>query len=225
MENTQQSEASAEQLPNNWEPVNGQAQPKVYSQEEYANAQAFWTKARQNEIEIAKRLVQKDANELRTLDRELQGKIIKATWWYDDIETLEIMLPTVFNKTETKGWEEWDEDLKQQVKLLKYQMERWNLDVAIDNYKNANKELFNNENAEQLLKEELKYISNELPVDERVRRAAKIALWFTASPTDSAYIKLIEQSTAFVKWWEEENSKQKGSVEEEIASIFKKKHN
>lgn len=47
---------------------NPQGQADVVTKEEYLNAQAFGTKARQNEIAMATKLAQKDSKELHAIE-------------------------------------------------------------------------------------------------------------------------------------------------------------
>ena len=95
-------QAAKAELPNNETPE-GQAQ---YTAEDIKNLQAFWTKAQQEKIEFAKKLVQKDPIELKTLDKELQNKVIKQVYGYDNIEELEIMLPSLFEQEKEKKGED-----------------------------------------------------------------------------------------------------------------------
>ena len=161
-------QADNKELLNNGAPQDGQT-PKMYSDLEYKNAQAFWTKARQNEIAITKKLVQKDPKELKSLDVEMQNKVIKDIYGYDNIEELEIMLPSIF--------EEWDKnqeddiDLKQQVKLLQYQQTKKLVEDEVA------KQIANSEALKAVpdltlkINEELKTISSELPIETRVKKA------------------------------------------------------
>jgi len=64
-------------LTDNQNPDNGQAD--VVTKEEYLNAQAFGTKARQNEIAMATRLAQKDSAELHSIeDSKVKDAVTKS---------------------------------------------------------------------------------------------------------------------------------------------------
>lgn len=55
--------------------------------------------------------------------------------------------------------------------------------------------MFNNNNADELIREELKYITSELPMDERVKRAANNVLGSKYDPTSLAYKAIASASS------------------------------
>lgn len=166
MENKQQ--ASNEELPKTQTPKEGQV---VIGEEEYKNLQSFATTVRQNEIALAIKLVTKDKDELLNIsDKKLQNKVIKELYWYDNLEELQAI--EWFEKEKKE-----DDELisvKQEVKILKYKAEKQEVDMAIKKYLTENN--VNDEEVIDKIKEELKYISSSLDINERVKRAWKIVV-------------------------------------------------
>ena len=168
MENKQQ--ASNEELPKTQTPEEGQV---VIGEEEYKNLQSFATTVRQNEIALAIKLVTKDKDELLNIsDKKLQNKVIKELYWYDNLEELQAI--EWFEKEKEEDKVDNDEliSVKQEVKILKYKAEKQEVDMAIKKYLTENN--VNDEEVIDKIKEELKYISSSLDINERVKRAWKI---------------------------------------------------
>lgn len=76
------------------------------------------------------------------------------------------------------------------MRLLKYQQEVTQIDNAIAEYKMSNPQMFTEDGAEEKLREELKYISDKLPIKERIRRSAQIALAPVVDPSSVAFAAL-----------------------------------
>lgn len=170
MENKQQ--ASNEELPKTQTPEEGQV---VIGEEEYKNLQSFATTVRQNEIALAIKLVTKDKDELLNIsDKKLQNKVIKELYWYDNLEELQAI--EWFEKEKEEDKVDNDEliSVKQEVKILKYKAEKQEVDMAIKKYLTENN--VNDEEVIDKIKEELKYISSSLDINERVKRAWKIVV-------------------------------------------------
>ena len=168
MKNKQQ--ASNEELPKTQTPKEGQV---VIGEEEYKNLQSFATTVRQNEIALAIKLVTKDKDELLNIsDKKLQNKVIKELYWYDNLEELQAI--EWFEKEKEEDKVDNDEliSVKQEVKILKYKAEKQEVDMAIKKYLTENN--VNDEEVIDKIKEELKYISSSLDINERVKRAWKI---------------------------------------------------
>lgn len=79
--------------------------------------------------------------------------------------------------------------LEREVRLLKFKSETSELDSAIEAYVAQNKNVIASAADEVKLRDELKYISNELPVKERIRRASAIA--FGSLPNTNSVYKQI----------------------------------
>lgn len=190
-------------------------QENKIKEDDYKNLQSTYTKANQERIELAKKLVEKDKSEILNIkDKKLQNKVVKDLYWYDNLEELQaIHWDKFFNVTKS------DEDddlttLQQKVRLMEYRAERNQVDIAIKNYLSENK--ITDEDAVDKLKDELKYISKDLEVDERVRRAWKI----TFNNNTSWYLAM---SDKVIKTQTKVEDKQKDTkVSEEFSSILRK---
>jgi len=179
-------QASDEEFQNLNQNPNGQSDdnntPSTYTEEEYKNLQAFWTKANQGLINVSKKLAEKDPKELLWMDAQIQNKIIKDIYGYDNIEELKIMLPDVFENNEDdkygdNGWNNGDalEQMKREQELLKMKLNKKDIDDEIEKYTSINWNVVTSiPNFNEKVKEELKYISSELPAKERVNRATRL---------------------------------------------------
>lgn len=70
---------------------------------------------------------------------------------------------------------------------MKYNSSKSEVENAIKDYKLTNPQYFVDPTAEDKLREELKFISGELPIGERIKKASHIALSPSYDPTASAY--------------------------------------
>ena len=163
-------------------PENGQAD-KTYSEEEYKNLQASWTKANQSLISTSKKLVEKDPKELLWMDAQIQNKVIKDVYGYDNIEELKIMLPDIFEKNDddlNDGYDNGDALLQMKIEqeLLKMKLNKKDVNDEIEKYTSSNSNIASSiPNFDEKVREELKYISSELPTKQRVERATKLVSW------------------------------------------------
>lgn len=176
---------------------------KMYSEEEYKNLQAFWTKANQWLINMSKKLVEKDPKELLSMDSTIQTKVIKDIWGYDNLDELKVMLPDIFEEDDYKWSNKWQwdlEQLKREQELLKMKLNKKDIDDEIEKYTSQNSELVNAiPNFDSLVREELKYISSELPIRDRVNRATKLVSW-TSNINVDAYLRLQWKSNIKSSW-------------------------
>lgn len=154
---------------------------KSYSEEEYKNLQAFSTKANQGLIDVSKKLAEKDPSQLLSMDSQIQNKVIKDIWGYDNLDELKIMLPDVLTQTRDEEKEygtdgnEALEQMKREQELLKMKLNKKDVDDEIEKFTSTHLEVSSSiPNFDEKVREELKYISSELPVRERVNRATKL---------------------------------------------------
>ena len=222
-------EASHEELQNKtWESDEGQAQNKeVIKEEDYKNLQSSYTKANQERIDLALKLAEKDKSSILDIkDRKLQEKIVKEIYWLNNIDEVKVIHWDKFYEEKSNDYNDnEDEDkmskLEKELKLLKYSQTKWEIDNSIEEYKKSNPLAFESEEAEDKLREELSYISDTLPIKERVRRAGSIAFWVNNNSADSAYLDLKEK-WAYVKG--DENNKAPDKIKtknsEELENIF-----
>ena len=174
-----------------------QASKKLVDEEVYKNLQSEYTRNRQNQIKMAVKLVEKDKRELLGLEKDLQDKVIREVYGLENITELKAVYWDEFYKD---GWDNdlyWNDDddktsrLEQEIKILRHRQEKKEIDDAIESFRNNNKVLFDLENSEERIREELKYISSELPVNERVMRAWKAAFGAISS-SDALYAKIMQ---------------------------------
>ena len=186
---------------NNNQNPNGQAD-KIYSEEEYKNLQAFWTRANQWLINVSKKLAEKDPSELLSMDSTIQNKVIKEIWGYDNLDELKVMLPDIFEKDENK-WRRSEDDfeqMKREQELLKLKINKKDIDDEIEKFTSSNSEIVNAiPNFENLVRDELKYISSELPAKERVKRATRLISW-NSDVNVEAYLRLQWKSNIKAGW-------------------------
>lgn len=190
--NNMQQASNEELLKTGASTEDGQA-PNV-SEEDNKNLQAFATKARQGQIDLAIRLAKADKKAILDLDEDLQNKVIKQVYWLNNLEEVKLIHGDDFYVEKNHDDEDNDNrssKLEQEVKLMRYQIEKKSIDDQIEVFKASNKLLFDNDNAEKKLRDELKYISSDLPVEERIKKAARAAFW-AISTNDNLYVKLME---------------------------------
>lgn len=220
MENLQQ--ASNEELLNGQTSPKGEQVDKKYSEEEYKNLQSFATKTSQEKISLAMKLVSKDKKELLAIeDKKLQNKVIKELYWLDNIDEVKLIHWDDFFKDKKEEDESIDDITKiaNELKLLKYNQSKSELERAIDDYKKSNPVFFEEAAAEEKLREEIKYISSELSVWDRIRRASNIVFW--TNNVNEWYRKLQWVENSFVtKTPVKENNTE---VQKEIWEIFSRR--
>ena len=158
---------------------NGQSEqtPKSYTEEEYKNAQAFGTKANQQLINISKQLAESNPKALLWMDANIQNKVVKDIWGYDNVEELKIMLPDVFEDWESSSsnWETTMEDMQRKQLLLERKLEEKDVADEIEKFELWNWDIISTiPDFKDKVREELKYISSSLPAKQRVDRASRL---------------------------------------------------
>ena len=205
----------------------GQAwEDKVISikEEDYKNLQSFSTRANQERIDLAIKLANKDKKSiLEITDKKLQNKVVKEIYNLDNIEEVKLIhWANFYEEREDADEDELSEldKMKRELSLLKYSQSKSEIEWAIEKYKEENKDLFKDEEQEIKFRDELKYISSDLPTKERISRASKIV--FGINATDAAYIALQRQVTSLGNP-QEDWRVAKTKIEDEIKQIFKRK--
>lgn len=170
----------------------------TYSEKEYKDLQAFWTKANQWLIDVSKKLAEKDPKELIWMEASIQNKVIKDIWGYDSIDELKSFLPEVLWESEednSGGWEWFESNdtykkLLREQELLKYKLNKKDVNDEVEKFITAHSELLNSvPNFKEKVIDELKYISSDLPTRERVDRATKLVSW-NSDVNVEAYLQL-----------------------------------
>lgn len=139
----------------------GEVKDELIPKKDYLELQSQSTKWRQNQIDVAIKLVGKDKSEINTLtDDKLKDIVAKQLFGYSTydemvaIEGNDFSTPTDIGDDEDKV-----RKLEKQVKILSYQQQVKELDNAIAKYKAANPSYFTSTDGEVELKESLKLIS------------------------------------------------------------------
>ncbi len=174
---------------NNSEKPEGQAPNEAEKlAESYRSLESEYTKSRQNFIEMAVIAASSSPESiLKIPDKKVQDAVVKRIYGYESLAQLQSIEWNDFYKDKSGDDISEIEKLSKEVKILRHTSESKELDNAIERYKMDNKDLFNASNAEELIRNELKYISTELPHAERVKRAAFNALGSQYDPTSLAY--------------------------------------
>lgn len=160
----------------NQNPNAGQAGGNQYTEEDIRNLQAFGTIANQDKINLAKKLAQKDPNELLDMETTLQNKVIKDIWWYENLDELKIMLPAVFESKEDRKWADDEDGLKRQLELMKYQFTKDKINSTIKQKISELKVPDTIQDIETKIKTKMKLLSSDIETDNAVEIAIKLVL-------------------------------------------------
>lgn len=224
---------NTEFLNNSWASNDGQAQEQtqvnVVKEEDYKSLQAEFTRTKQSTIDLAIKLANKDKQSILEIgDKKLQDKVIKEIYWLNNIEEVKLIHWDTFYK-ERENEEDENEDkfskLERELKLMKYNQSKSEIEKAIEDYKKENKDFFEQSWNEEKLRDELKYISTEISPEDRVKRAWKIIFGLTTSSSDAAYLKMQWVQKHFVSWNDSVKTKTKEEdlISSWVLASFKKK--
>lgn len=189
---TENSSTNVEILENNGTPENGQIQNNGVEQipvEQYKALQAEFTRSRQALIELAVDKATSDPSSISEIkDKSLQNSVVKQLYWFDTYNQAVAVLGSELNAA-SSGNESDDRTatLERELKLLKYNSQKSTIENEIKNYKLSNPQYFVSADSEEKLLAELEFISGNLPVAERIKRAATIAFVPSIDPTTDAY--------------------------------------
>ncbi len=176
---------------------NTQVQAEVVTKEEYLNAQAFGTKARQNEIAMATKLAQKDSKELHAIeDSKVKDAVTKSLLWMSYAEASAVLganFDITASNDDKSGDEANDSQVIRKLKLLEYKDAQREKDSAMSAFIAENPEMFkgNATAMKEHIEKELEFISSSLPISERIRRAATTSLWNPLDKQSLAYNLLL----------------------------------
>lgn len=150
-------------------------------------------------INMAKLLVEENpANVERISDEKIRNKILQEKYWVDNLEELKVMFPDYAKKDD---WEDEDlselEQLKQQVKLMQHNNKKTKTKEAIENIAEKNQDIIKQiPDFEEKLTEELKYISDNIDPNERVKKAFSL---LSGQVPNSATLYWVLQGMSWVK--------------------------
>lgn len=145
----------------------------------YKELQSFATVNRQELIETRVELAMvKPQSLLEIKDKKLQDKVVERLYpSFKNVEELQLVHGKEFWKTE-QVTETIGEDIptpstsiEKELKLIKYQLAKKELNDAISEFKRSNPSIVINEDKEEKLREEVSNISADLSPSERVARA------------------------------------------------------
>ena len=179
-------QASEDELQNQVESEEGQPTVTATTEEDYKSLQSEFTRTQQDRISAYVKLATKDKKEILDItDRKIQSKVVRELYGLDNVEEVEVIYGKDF-WNEKKVEDNSDEDdkylkLEKEIKLTRFQQEKRELDSAIQAIKDKNALSFENPETEEKLRDELRYISKELPLEERIKRASQIVLGNTTS--------------------------------------------
>lgn len=196
------------ELPDNNQNPDGQAD-KTYTEEEYKNAQAFGTKANQQLISISKQLAEQNPKSLKWMEANIQEKVIKEIWGYDNVEELNIMMPELFDEDVSPSWDgDSMEDMKKRQILLERKLDEKNIKDEIDRFEMSNNNITKViPNFWEKVREELKYISSSLPAKDRVDRASRLVTNSRGNIDVESFLAL--QGRNQIKWTSTQTSDEK----------------
>ena len=198
----------------------GQPEDNKPENEEMVKLRNEFTQARQREINASIKLAERDKSSILDLDPETQKKVVKHIYWYNSIEEVKhILWDKFYEHKESEVDEEEDRyaSLEKRLKLNEYQQGQKELDREIEGIKTKNPLAFENPEVEQKIRDELKYISADLPLEDRVKRAASLVV----GNTDDLWRRLkSEGSFSPAKKQGTEENEAKESSKSEINDIF-----
>lgn len=210
---------------NNTPPAEGQGEQatrKVVAEEDYKSLQAEYTKTNQDRINTYIELARRDKSYIESIqDKKIQDKVINSLYSLSNLdEAKAIYWNNFLTKADESEGEIEQEDkadkLEKEIRLMKWQQGKREMEAEIWKLQEKNKNLLSPEDIEKV-KEELKWISDELPLEERVKRAGDFVLRNKYTDEDLAYKMLKE------KWgasWSGSLHTNEAAKNVEIDSIF-----
>lgn len=182
-----------------------------------------FTQARQREIELATQLAERDKKSILNLDYETQKKVVKKLYWLDNLEDVKAIHWENFYEIKEDNDEDEDRTsrLEKELKLLKYNQSKREIDWAIDEVKKDSSIYFEDESFEDKLRQEIRYISPDLDTKERVQRAFSILRNSDISESDKAYKSIRDKWTLSQADIETDNNTEEDEdIKKEFSSIF-----
>lgn len=151
--------------------------------------QSEYTRTRQALIETTATVAKNDPAYINTIkDTKLQNAVVKQLYGFDTYEQAVAVLWNDFNAVDDgNGTGDRTEKLERELKLIKYNSQKSEVDNAIKDFKLSNPKFFVDPTAEEKLRSELQFVSSELAPSERVRRASAVAFVPSVDPTTLAY--------------------------------------
>lgn len=137
-----------------------QTQEQVVPIKDYKNLESFATTNRQELIETAKRLVEKDKNELNFIkDIKVRDKVVKELYGYESFEELTAVEGSEFATPKPEDNEDELAVLRKKVRKIEYSQATKELENAVAAFKKENPDIFRSQSAEEELRAKLKLIA------------------------------------------------------------------
>lgn len=169
--------------------------PEVIDMEVHKNLQSDYTRSRQDAIEIAIQLVGANPKALTTIkDTRIQNAVAKQMYGVDTYAQLIAVYGENFHTPSDEENLDKTEKLEREVRILRYKSISGELDNAVESYRAQNANVITSDEDEAKLRDELKYISAELPIKERIKRASAIV--FGANPSPNSVYRNISVWTS-----------------------------
>lgn len=189
---TVQNSSSSEEILKTNETPNGQAlttEQLAQIEADKLALQAEYTRNRQALIDTTAMVAKNDPTFINSIkDVKLQNAVVKQLYNFETYEQAIAVLGNDFNAVnDGNGDEDRTEKLERELKLIKYNASKSEVENAIKDFKLTNPNLFLAQDAEDKLRAELQFISGELPANERIRKASSIALQVQIDPKSAAY--------------------------------------
>jgi len=157
---------------------NGKEEEKDY-EKRFLDTQASYTKANQEKIDLAKLLVEQNPKNVEKIsDVKLQNKILQDKWQVDNIEELKTLFPD-YAKSEDDDEDDLSEieTIKRELKLMKYKNKKESTREALVSIALQNKEVvWSISDFEQKMRDELKFISESVEPNERMKKAFQLVV-------------------------------------------------
>jgi len=176
---------------------NGQAQQMDY-EKQYKELQSEFDRRNEDYYRVQTKIAEANPKEILSMDKKLQNKVIKSIYWYDNLEELKVIHWENFYENEDKASDDGDEDdrtsvLEKELKLIKWQQSKWELNRALDEWTKENKSIISSdEDALTKIRNELEYVSDKLDAKERIKRASAVLYWKNVEA--EAYLAMQETS-------------------------------
>lgn len=198
------------------QPTAPEEKVEMIEKSRYEEASATITKKSQALIEATRRLVDKDPTEVeRISDEKLQKKILLEKWDVESVEELKIIHPEALSWKNTKK-EDMDDEvsevekMRRDLEMMKLKDKKTKTKDAIDSVVRDNKDLV--ETIPQFvekLKEEMKYISSDIPAKQRAEKAFKAVAFEYWNPEKIYSIvqgETVKKGKKSSSWWGEDTS-------------------
>ena len=155
----------------------------------FKDTQASFTKDQQTKFDMAKMLVESDPTAVERIpDEKIKAKVLQEKWNVDSVEELKTLYPKALAPSDGKDDDDEDDEmaqLQQTVKLMQYKETKTKTNEAIAKAVEKAKDFSEQvPDLEDKIRNEMKYLSDDLSPTDRANRALSIVLWNSTSKAD-----------------------------------------